>query len=98
MGVYVYFKGVPDPIQAIIVYSSKDLTTSFDDLVPKDTRNVLEINFPETVDFDTSMKTLQSELTDLFRQEEESKKELLGVFKDLGYEIKLWKTNWFVRI
>lgn len=36
-----------------------------------------------------AMKALQSELTDLLKQEEESKKELLGVFKDLGYEIKL---------
>ena len=35
------------------------------------------------------MKALQSELTELLKQEEESKKELLEVFKDLGYEIKL---------
>jgi len=35
------------------------------------------------------MKALQSELTELLIQEEESKKELLEVFKDLGYEIKL---------
>jgi type I restriction enzyme M protein len=35
------------------------------------------------------MKALQTELTELLKQEEESKKELLGVFKDLGYEIKL---------
>lgn len=61
MGVYIYFKGVPDPIQATIVYSSKDVTTSFDDLVPKDTRNVLEINFPETVDFDTLLNVYRNE-------------------------------------
>ena len=41
------------------------------------------------VSFEDAMKSLQSELTDLLKQEEESKKELLGVFKDLGYEIKL---------
>ena len=41
------------------------------------------------VSFEDAMKALQSELTDLLKQEEESKKELLGVFKDLGYEIKL---------
>jgi type I restriction enzyme M protein len=35
------------------------------------------------------MKALQTELTELLKQEEESKKELLEVFKDLGYEIKL---------
>lgn len=32
------------------------------------------VNRDETVDFDTSMKSLQKELGDLFRQEEESKK------------------------
>ena len=35
------------------------------------------------------MKKLQAELTDLLKQEEESKKDLLQVFKELGYEIKL---------
>ena len=47
------------------------------------------VNRDETQDYDSAMKALQSELTDLLKQEEESKKELLGVFKDLGYEIKL---------
>ena len=56
-------------------------------LVPS--RYIEFVNHDETADFDTTMKTLQTELTDLFKQEEESKKELLGVFKDLGYEIKL---------
>lgn len=37
----------------------------------------------------TKMKKLQAELTDLLKQEEESKKDLLQVFKELGYEIKL---------
>ena len=56
-------------------------------LVPS--RYIEFVNHDETADFDTTMKTLQTELTDLLKQEEESKKELLGVFKDLGYEIKL---------
>lgn len=34
------------------------------------------------------MKTLQGELSDLLKQEEESKKELLKLFKDLGYGIE----------
>ena len=56
-------------------------------LVPS--RYIEFVNRDETADFDTTMKTLQTELTDLLKQEEESKKELLNVFKDLGYEIKL---------
>ena len=47
------------------------------------------VNRDETLDFDTTMKTLQTELADLLRQEEKSKAELLNVFKDLGYAIKL---------
>ena len=35
------------------------------------------------------MKTLQAELKELLVAEEESKKDLLEVFKELGYEIEL---------
>ena len=56
-------------------------------LVPS--RYIEFVNRDETLDFDTTMKTLQTELTDLLRQEEKSKAELLNVFKDLGYGIKL---------
>ena len=35
------------------------------------------------------MKALQSELTELLIEEEKSKADLLAVFKELGYEIKL---------
>ena len=47
------------------------------------------INRDEDIDYDTKMKQLQGELTDLLKQEEQSKAELLKVFKELGYEIKL---------
>jgi type I restriction enzyme M protein len=47
------------------------------------------INRDENIDFDTKMKTLQSEFVKLLKDEEESKKELLSVFEELGYEIKL---------
>ena len=47
------------------------------------------INRDENVDYDTKMKQLQEELTDLLKQEEQSKADLLKVFKELGYEIKL---------
>ena len=47
------------------------------------------MNRDENIDFDTKMKTLQSELKDLLVQEEQSKADLLSVFKELGYEIEL---------
>ena len=47
------------------------------------------VNRDENVDYDTKMEELQAELTDLLKQEEQSKKDLLAVFKELGYEIKL---------
>jgi type I restriction enzyme M protein len=47
------------------------------------------VNRDENIDFDEKMKQLQTEITELLKEEETSKKELLKVFKDLGYEIKL---------
>ena len=35
------------------------------------------------------MNTLKEEFIELFREEEASKEDLLNVFKELGYEIKL---------
>ena len=46
-------------------------------------------NRDENIDFDTKMKSLQSEFVKLFKEEEQSKQDLLAVFKELGYEIKL---------
>ena len=47
------------------------------------------INRDDNIDFDEKMAGLQAEFTELLKAEEESKKELLTVFKELGYEIKL---------
>ncbi len=47
------------------------------------------INRDENIDFDEKMKSLQSEFTSLLKEEEASKKDLLNVFKELGYEIEL---------
>lgn len=47
------------------------------------------INRDENIDFDDKMKALQAELTQLLKEEEKSKEDLLRVFKELGYEIKL---------
>lgn len=45
-------------------------------------------NRDEGIDFDTKMNQLQGEMQELLKQEEESKKELLKLFKDLGYGIE----------
>ncbi|QWV00070.1 type I restriction-modification system subunit M [Francisella salimarina] len=47
------------------------------------------VNRDENIDFDEKMKNLQAEFSELLKQEEQSKQELLTVFKELGYEIKL---------
>ncbi|UOY08226.1 type I restriction-modification system subunit M [Muricauda sp. SCSIO 64092] len=47
------------------------------------------VNRDENIDFDEKMVSLQSELKYLLKQEAASKQELLGVFKELGYEIEL---------
>ena len=45
------------------------------------------VNRDENIDYDTQMQTLQSELKDLFQQEEALKQEVANVFKSLGYEL-----------
>jgi len=47
------------------------------------------INRDENIDFDTKMKSLQTEFATLLKEEEQSKKDLLNVFKELGYDIEL---------
>jgi type I restriction enzyme M protein len=47
------------------------------------------VNRDENINFDEKMITLQSEFSDLLKDEVQSKTELLNVFKELGYEIEL---------
>jgi type I restriction enzyme M protein len=47
------------------------------------------INLDENVDFDEKMTSLQLELAELLNAEKNSNNDILGVFKELGYEIKL---------
>lgn len=84
VGVNETYKDIPE-----FCYSTnkKEIVEKGYNLVPS--RYIEFVNRDETQDYDSAMKALQSELTDLLKQEEMSKKELLGVFKDLGYEIKL---------
>lgn len=47
------------------------------------------VNRDENIDFDEKMTSLQKEFTELLQEEIKSKDDLLLVFKNLGYEIKL---------
>lgn len=68
-------------------------SASFDEVAKKDfslvpSKYIEFVNRDENIDFDEKMKTLQSEFAELLKAEEQSKKELLEVFKTLGYEIE----------
>lgn len=43
----------------------------------------------EDIDFDNKMKTLQENLAELLKEEQSSNNDLLALFKELGYEIRL---------
>jgi type I restriction enzyme M protein len=47
------------------------------------------VNRDENIDFDEKMKSLQTDFASLLKEEEKSRGDLLKVFKELGYEIKL---------
>ncbi|MCX6220460.1 MAG: class I SAM-dependent DNA methyltransferase [Bacteroidia bacterium] len=69
-------------------------SASFDEVAKKDfslvpSKYIEFVNRDENIDFDEKMQSLQTEFGELLKQEELSKKELLNVFKELGYEIKL---------
>ena len=72
----------------IVALAGNDFLTGNNySLVPS--KYIKFINNDENIDYDTKMKQLQTELTDLLKEEEQSKADLLAVFKELGYEIKL---------
>ncbi len=54
-------------------------------LVPS--KYIAFVNRDENIDFEEKMQTLQAEFKELLAEEEKSKKELINVFKELGYEI-----------
>lgn len=67
---------------ALAEIESKDFS-----LVPS--KYIEFINRDENVDFDEKMTGLQAEFKSLLKAEDQSKNELLKVFRELGYEIKL---------
>ena len=69
-------------------------STSFEEVVKKDfslvpSKYIKFINNDENINFDERMESLQAQFTNLFKEDESSKKELMTIFKELGYEIKL---------
>lgn len=67
---------------------------SFDEVAKKDfslvpSKYIEFVNRDENIDFDEKMTTLQSEFADLLKAESASKSDLLDVFKELGFEIKV---------
>jgi type I restriction enzyme M protein len=77
-----------DDIAEYCKSASKDEVIAKDySLVPS--KYIEFINRDENINFDEKMKSLQIEISELLKEEEQSKKNLLSVFKELGYEIKL---------
>ncbi len=56
-------------------------------LVPS--KYIAFVNRDEQIDYEDKMKALQQDITQLLQEEAQSKKDLLNVFKELGYEIQL---------
>lgn len=68
-------------------------SASFEEVAKKDfslvpSKYIEFVNRDENIDFDKKMKNLQKELSELLQAEEQSKAELLNVFKELGYKIE----------
>ena len=69
-------------------------SASFDEVAKKEfslvpSKYIEFVNRDENIDFDKKMASLQSEFSELLKSEEQSKKDLLTVFSELGYEIKI---------
>ena len=69
-------------------------SATFDEVAKKDfslvpSKYIEFVNRDENIDFDEKMKSLQTEFAELLKAEEASRNDLLTVFRELGYEIKL---------
>ena len=69
-------------------------SATFEEVAKKDfslvpSKYIEFVNRDENIDFDEKMQSLQTEFAELLKAEVQSKNDLLNVFKELGYEIKL---------
>lgn len=78
------YKDIPEYCYAATVDEIKERDYS---LVPS--KYIEFINRDENIDFDTKMRSLQKEFSELLKDEQKSKQELLKVFEDLGYDLDL---------
>lgn len=77
MGTY---EDVPEFCKSVKTADLKDAS-----LVPS--KYIEFVNRTDTVGYEEKMATLQAELKQLFKEEEESRKAVMEVFKELGYEL-----------
>lgn len=70
-------------------YSAKKTEVSAKDYSLVPSKYIEFINRDENVNFDDKMNSLRGDFGSLLIKEEQSKNDLLNVFKELGYEIKL---------
>lgn len=78
------YQNIPEYCYSATIEEIRDKDYS---LVPS--KYIEFINRDENIDFDEKMAGLQAEFSSLLKEEAKSKDELLKVFKELGYEIKL---------
>jgi len=69
-------------------------SANFEEVAKKDfslvpSKYIEFLNRDENIDFDEKMKKLQSEFSGLLKSESQSQADLLDVFREFGYEIKL---------
>jgi type I restriction enzyme M protein len=78
------YKNVPEFCHAATL---KEVEAKDFSLVPS--KYITFVNRDENIDFDKKMQTLQADFIELLQAETKSKADLLTVFKELGYEVKL---------
>ncbi len=81
------YADVPEFCKSVLVNGAGGVKEKGFSLVPS--KYIEFVNRDETVDYDTRMHELQSELSDILRKEAESCAAVLDVFKSLGYAIEL---------
>ena len=79
-----HYKDIPE-----FCYSAKIDEVEKKDFSLVPSKYIEFVNRDENIDFDDKMQALQAEFADLLKAETASKADLLTVFKELGYEIKL---------
>lgn len=81
------YSDVPEFCKSVKVDGEGGIAEKGYSLVPS--KYIEFVNRDETVDYDTRMKELQAELSEILKEESDSRAAVLDVFKSLGYEIEL---------